>query len=79
MHSMTMICMGNGQLTCAVGAGSNAPDVKGVGTATAANDFRNPRYLEVRVSNVKAGNPGEGTIRILTAPYGGGLNWGCGG
>jgi len=80
MHSMTMICSGNGSVTCSIGAGSNAPGVSGVATIGAGpGDMLNPRWVEFRVSSARSGQPGEGTIRVYTAPYGGGLKWACGG
>ena len=79
MHSLTIICGGDGKLTAAIGAGANCPGVEGSATTTAGpGDVLNPRWLEFRVSDVKAG-PGAGCIRVFTAPYGGGINWGCDG
>jgi len=76
-HSMTLIGQGSGQLTCALFA-PNSPGVEGTVQVPAlpGSDILKPRWIEFRCSDVGAGHPGEGTLRIVTSKYGGGILWG---
>ena len=76
-HAVSLIGKGDGTVVCALAA-SNAPGVEGTVTATAlaGSQVRAPRWIEFRCSDIGAGHPGEGTIRVITSKYGGGINWG---
>jgi len=77
LHSALFIGKGDGHITCGLACPS-APEVGGTVTADAlpGADVQNPRWIEFRVSDVGEGHPGEGTVRVLTQKYGGGILWG---
>ncbi|MHB0935088.1 MAG: type II secretion system protein [Armatimonadota bacterium] len=76
-HAVALIGQGDGKVTCSLVA-PNAPEVQADREVDVlpGSDVRKPRWIEFRVSDVGAGHPGEGTIRVITQKYGGGILWG---
>jgi len=75
-HALVLVGEGNGKVTCSLAA--NVPEVQGAREvdALAGSNTLKPRWIEFRCSDVGAGHPGEGTIRVVTQKYGGGILWG---
>lgn len=76
-HTVTLVGQGNGKVVCALAA-ANSPEVMGALEVDAlpGSDILKPRWIEFRCSDVGAGHPGEGSIRVVTQKYGGGILWG---
>lgn len=74
-HALTIIGKGDGSITGSIYA-ANTP-VAGMTTAqTGDGNIKEPRWIELRCSDVCPGHPGEGSIRVTTQRYGGGILWG---
>ena len=76
-HSLVLIGKSDGSVTCSLYA-PDAPEVAGtvVVSALSGSNYRQPRWIEFRCSDVGEGHPGAGAIRVITQKYGGGILWG---